>query len=92
MKTVASAAMLFAALGDENRLRLISCLCHGRSMSIAALTAGSNLTRQAITKHLKLMERATLVRKQRRGRESLWHFDKSRLEAARRHLEEIAKQ
>ena len=55
-------------------------------------TAGSNVTRQAITKHLRVMERAGLVRSTRTGRESIWQLEQQRLEEARRHLEQISEQ
>ena len=85
-------APLFAALGDENRLRLVSRLCGGGPMSITRLTAGSNVTRQAITKHLRVMEKAGLVQSTRRGRESVWQLDERRLEEARHYLEQISRQ
>jgi len=61
-------------------------------MSITRLTAGSNVTRQAITKHLRVMEEAGLVRSARHGRESVWQLDQRRLEDARRYLDLISKQ
>jgi DNA-binding transcriptional ArsR family regulator len=85
-------APLFAALGDETRLRLVSRLCDGGPMSITRLTAGSRVTRQAITKHLRVMEDAGLMRCTRRGRESVWQLDEQRLESARRYLGLISKQ
>ena len=85
-------APLFAALGDETRLQLVSRLCGGGPMSITRLTAGSNVTRQAIAKHLRVMEKAGLVRSTRRGRESVWRLDQRRLEEARHHLEQISEQ
>ncbi len=92
LATGRESAGLFAALGDENRLRLVSRLCAHGPMSITGLTAGSTITRQAITKHLRVMERSGLVRSQRHGRESLWELDQTRLEEARRHLETISRQ
>ena len=83
-------ARVFAALGDETRLRLVSRLCDGGPTSIARLTAGSKVTRQAITKHLRVMEDAGLVRASRRGRESVWELEPSRLEDARRYLDVIS--
>ena len=85
-------AHLFAALGDETRLRLVSRLCDGGPMSITRLTEGSKVTRQAITKHLRVMEGSGLVRSTRRGRESVWQLDQRRLEDARRHLDVISRQ
>ena len=61
-------AHLFAALGDETRLLLVTRLSAG-PMSISRLTEGSKLTRQAITKHLRVMKGSGLVRGARQGRE-----------------------
>jgi DNA-binding transcriptional ArsR family regulator len=61
-------------------------------MSITRLTAGSKVTRQAITKHLRVMEQAGLVRGTRHGRESVWQLDQRRLQDARRYLDLISKQ
>jgi DNA-binding transcriptional ArsR family regulator len=85
-------APIFAALGDETRLRLVSRLCHEGPMSIARLTAGTHVTRQAITKHLRVMQGAGLVRSTRRGRESVWRLEARRLEEAQRYVEQISKQ
>ena len=87
-----TSAALFAALGDETRLRLVARLCEGGPMSISRLTAGSRVTRQAIAKHLHVMERASLVRGSRHGRESVWQVDRQRLDEARHYLELISKQ
>lgn len=88
----ANSAHLFAALGDKTRLRLVSRLCDHGPMSITRLTAASSVTRQAITKHLRMMERAGLVRHRRQGRESMWQVDPARLDDARRYLEMISRQ
>ena len=85
-------ARIFAALGDETRLRLVSRLCDVGPMSISKLTEGSNVTRQAITKHLRVMEGSGLVRSARRGRENVWQLDRRRLEDARRYLGMISRQ
>jgi DNA-binding transcriptional ArsR family regulator len=83
-------APVFAALGDETRLRLVSRLSAGGPASIAKLTAGFSITRQAITKHLRVMEEAGLVRSAPRGRELLWALQQERLATARRYLETIS--
>jgi DNA-binding transcriptional ArsR family regulator len=83
---------LFAALGDETRLRLALRLSSDGPMSITRLTAGTRVTRQAITKHLRVMGRAGLVRSRRRGRERIWQLDQQRLAAARRYLDVISSQ
>jgi len=88
----AGSAPLFAALGDKTRLRLVARLCNRGPMSITRLTAGSKVTRQAITKHLRVMEEAGLVRSMRHGRESVWRLDQQRLVDARRYLDLISQQ
>lgn len=90
-KITKDSAHLFAALGDESRLRLVSRLCDGGPMSITRLTEGSDVTRQAITKHLRVMEGSGLVRSTRHGRERVWELDQRRLEYARRYLDTISK-
>jgi len=74
------------------RLNVVSRLCCGGPLSIAKLTEGSSVTRQAITKHLRVMEKAGLVHCTRRGRESIWQLDQRRLDEARHHLEQISRQ
>jgi len=83
---------IFAALGDETRLRMVATLCTGGAMSIAQLTAGTEITRQAVTKHLLVLAEAGLVRDVKQGRERLWEFEPSRLGEARRSLDAIAMQ
>jgi DNA-binding transcriptional ArsR family regulator len=70
-----SQAVLFAALGDKTRLALVARLSLGQSASIAQLTAGSRLTRQAVTKHLCVLQRAGMVHSTRDGRENLFTLD-----------------
>jgi DNA-binding transcriptional ArsR family regulator len=89
---LASSAAAFAALGDETRLRLMARLCDSGPLSIAALTTGFVMTRQAITKHLYVMKDAGLVRCSQHGRESVWAVEQKRLDDVRKHLEMIAAQ
>src|SRR5919198_5502426 len=89
---LSGSAPVFAALGDETRLRLVSRLSHDGPMSIAKMTAGFAITRQAITKHLRVMERAGLVRSAHRGRESVWRLEQRRLADAHRDLQTISAQ
>lgn len=87
-----SLATVFAALGDETRLRLIAILCAGGAFSIAQLTANTDITRQAVTKHLQVLADAGLVHDLKVGRERLWQFDPEQLDEARRSLEIIGRQ
>ncbi|MEW9570817.1 ArsR/SmtB family transcription factor [Rhodanobacter sp. Si-c] len=85
-------APVFAALGDPTRLRLLAALCAGGALSIAQLTAGTAITRQAVTKHLQVLADAGLVRDSWQGRERQWELEPSRLAEARRALDAIAAQ
>ena len=70
-----SYAPIFAALGDETRLALVARLARGEAHSISQLTAGTRLTRQAVTKHLAVLEAARLVTTVWRGREKLHYLN-----------------
>lgn len=85
-------ASVFAALGDETRLALLTRLSSGSRCSISRLAENSSITRQAITKHLRILEGVGLVRGVRHGRESLFEFDPAPLDRARRSLDDIARQ
>ena len=74
------------------RLRLIAVLCMGGAMSITQLTSGTDISRQAVTKHLNVLAGAGLVRGIKIGREHLWEFEPAQLDEARRSLESIARQ
>jgi len=85
-------ANIFAALGDETRLRLVARLCSAGPLSIARLTAGTAVTRQAITKHLNVLAEVGIVRGMRTGRERVWELEPRQLEEARRYLDLISTQ
>jgi DNA-binding transcriptional ArsR family regulator len=87
---LASSASIFAALGDETRLGLVSRLSGEGPLSIARLTAGFGISRQGITKHLRVMEEAGIVRGTQQGRESIWQLEEKRLAQARRYLQAIS--
>ena len=91
-KRPSSAAPVFAALGDQTRLHLVSSLCDAGPQSITRLTSGCKVTRQAVTKHLRVMEKAGLVHCRRAGRESVWQLELRALEDARRYLAQISTQ
>lgn len=81
---------VFAALGDGTRLRLVARLGREGPLSITRLSAGSGVTRQAITRHLRVLAGAGLARGSRRGRERIWRLDAMPLAEARRSLELIS--
>jgi len=82
---------VFAALGDETRLRLIARLTEAGPQSIASLADGFDISRQAISKHLRVMSDAGLARSGRRGRETVWQLEADGLAEARRHLQAIGR-
>jgi DNA-binding transcriptional ArsR family regulator len=86
------ASLLFAALGDETRLALVTKLCGGELRSISDLAHGSRLTRQAVTKHLRVLERTGLVRCSRRGRESLFALDPEPVKELEEYLSSVSRQ
>jgi DNA-binding transcriptional ArsR family regulator len=85
-------APVFAALGDETRLSLVAKLCGGQLCSITHLTQGSRLTRQAITKHLRMLESVGIVHSVRTGRESLFEFDPAPIQEIKRYLDLVSEQ
>jgi DNA-binding transcriptional ArsR family regulator len=89
---VRDAAPLFAALVDETRLRLIGRLSAGGPGSITQLSARSQVSRQAISKHLRVLSDAGLVRSTRRGRERVWDLEPRRLDDAHAYLDRISQQ
>ena len=85
-------APVFAALGDETRLSLVAKLCGGQPRSISQLTEGSRLSRQAITKHLRVLESVEIVHSIRSGRESLFEFDPEPMEGIKKYLDLVSEQ
>jgi DNA-binding transcriptional ArsR family regulator len=87
-----SSAPIFAALGDETRLSVLLRLSSGEPQSIVRLTSGTSLTRQAMTKHLRVLEAAGLVHSVKAGRETHFAMRREPLDGARAFLDTIAQQ
>src|SRR5579872_862564 len=85
-------AQVFAALGDDTRLRIVARLCKDGPLSIVELTHGTDVSRQAVTKHLHALSNAGLVKSERSGRERIWRLQTKRLEHARIYLNQISQQ
>jgi DNA-binding transcriptional ArsR family regulator len=83
-------AQVFAALGDQTRLALVVKLADGRGHSISRLTRGTRLTRQAITKHLRVLESAGMVRRSRAGRESVFELDPRPMIGLKEYLDRVS--
>lgn len=91
-RQLGASAGVFAALGDRTRLALVRRLCAMGPQSVARLTARSGVTRQAVAKHLRVLERAGLVRGRKAGRERVWAVEAGGIEETRRYLAEISGQ
>ena len=89
---LAGAAPVFAALGDQTRLRLVARLCAEGPLPIVRLSNGLAVTRQAVTKHLYALADAGLVHGERKGREQIWRIEVRRLADAQRWLDWISTQ
>ena len=87
---LSQAAPIFAALGDETRLRVVARLCAGGPLSTSRLTEGLGVSRQAVAKHLQALEDAGLVSSSRAGRERIWEIEAKRLTTARRYIDQIS--
>lgn len=85
-------AAVFAALGDETRLAVLARLAEGKPQSISRLTEGTGLSRQAVTKHLRVLEKAGMLRHSRSGRESLFALAPQPIAEVRDYLDEVASQ
>ncbi len=81
VRRVRETAPLFAALGDSTRLQIVGRLAGGAVLSIAALTAGTGVTRQAMTKHLQVLDEVGLVHSTWQGRERQWPLEPARITA-----------
>ncbi|MGH8427946.1 MAG: ArsR/SmtB family transcription factor [Gammaproteobacteria bacterium] len=86
------AAQIFAALGDSTRLMLVVKLSDGQPRSIVGLTADFHLSRQAVTKHLRALEQAGIVRSNRIGRESRFSYIPEPVEKTRSYLAAVSEQ
>jgi DNA-binding transcriptional ArsR family regulator len=85
-----SAAPIFAALGDTTRLSLLDRLSAEGPLSITELTRGSRVTRQAITKHLRVLADTGLITGTRAGREALWELSPGQLRDAQHFLDAMS--
>jgi DNA-binding transcriptional ArsR family regulator len=90
-RTVAGAALLFAALGDPTRLALLQRLSKGGPASISVLAENFQTTRQGVTKHLQVLAAAGIIDGKRRGREHVWTINPRRLAEAQRHIDIITR-
>lgn len=84
------AADVFFALGDRTRLSVVRKLGAGGARSATLLSAGAKVSRQAIVKHLQVLEGAGLVTREKQGREVLYSLEPRRLSEARAFLDQVS--
>lgn len=82
--------MVFAALGDPTRLKLIARLSDAGPQSVASLADGFHISRQAISKHLRVISAAGLARGESRGRETVWRLEPHGLDEAKAYFDQIS--
>ncbi len=92
IRSSADPVPIFAALGDATRLEIVSRLSDGQPRSIAELTGGLDLTRQGVTKHLRVLEQAGIVSGQRVGREHRFVFLPDPIADAHMYLDRVSRQ
>lgn len=85
-------AASFAALGDPTRFAIVAQLGAEGPRPTMALTANASASRQAISKHLRILESAGLIRGARLGRHRVWTLEDARLAEMRFYLSEISAQ
>ncbi|KUH69445.1 ArsR family transcriptional regulator [Mycolicibacterium novocastrense] len=86
----APVSSLFNALGDPNRLRIVTRLCDGGPCSTSEVAEVIPVSRQATTKHLLLLESAGLVSSHRSGRERIWRMRPAPLADASEYLSKLS--
>jgi DNA-binding transcriptional ArsR family regulator len=87
-----AAASLFAALGDATRLDIVARLSRDGPQSISALADDATISRQAVTRHLEVLEEAGLATSRRAGRERIFELRPQRLATAHSYLDRIGRQ
>jgi DNA-binding transcriptional ArsR family regulator len=85
-----AAADVFFALGDPTRLSVVRRLGSEGARSATALSEGAKVTRQAIVKHLQVLEGAGLVTHEKRGREVLYALEPRRIREAQAFLDAVS--
>jgi ArsR family transcriptional regulator, cadmium/lead-responsive transcriptional repressor len=89
---VAEDDALWAAVADPTRRRVLDALLEQREATPTALAAGLPVTRQAVAKHLAVLDRVGLVAGQRHGREVRYAVRAARLDDAAEAMARVAAQ
>ena len=83
---------LWSAIGDPSRRRVLDLLVRGGEASASWLAGQVPFSRQAVSKHLAVLEEAGLISRRKQGREVLFQVHAARLDQATRAMAELASQ
>jgi DNA-binding transcriptional ArsR family regulator len=83
---------LWSAIGDPSRRRVLDLLVSNGEVSASWLARRVPFSRQAVSKHLVVLEEAGLVSRRKQGREVLYQVKADRLDQATRAMAELAGQ
>ena len=83
---------LWSAIGDPSRRQVLDLLVTNGEVSASWLAGQVPFTRQAVSKHLVVLERAGLINRRKQGREVLYQVQADRLDQASRAMSELATQ
>jgi ArsR family transcriptional regulator, cadmium/lead-responsive transcriptional repressor len=83
---------LWSAIGDPSRRRVLDLLVSNGEVSASWLAGRVPFSRQAVSKHLVVLEQAGLISRRKQGREVLYHVQADRLDQASRAMVDLAAQ
>ena len=83
---------LWAAIADPSRRRVLDLLVQRGEATASSLADEVPFTRQAVSKHLVVLEEAGLIERRKQGREVLFRVDADRLDQATRAMSEVARE
>jgi DNA-binding transcriptional ArsR family regulator len=90
--TVQTDDELWSAIGDPSRRLVLDLLVSNGDASASWLAGRVPFSRQAVSKHLVVLERAGLISRRKHGREVLYQVEADRLDQAARAMAELASQ
>jgi len=92
MRSASNIAPIFAALGDGSRLEILAMLGDGDDHPISEIAHSFPITRQGVTRHLRVLEQAGLVRRRSVGREVRYRLEPVQFKLAHEYLSRASMQ
>ncbi len=83
---------LWSAIADPSRRRVLDLLVRNGDLSASWLAGRVPISRQAVSKHLVVLEQAGLISRRKQGREVLYQVEADRLDQATRAMADLAAQ